>query len=195
MVATPEVQSLVKASRDQFTSGQYEDALRSLLLAYEKQPFPLLLFNIAQTYRKLGRKLEALDHYQRFVGAAPGSPLLTEAEAHAAALRAELAAEQASQKRADAEEFARQAQKRLDEAEALAVANLAARKQAEAELLAERRGVERAQERRPFYKRPWLYLALGGVVLTAAAVGIGLGLALRPPPEPMTDLAPQTIRF
>lgn len=190
-VASPDVRALVKQSSEQFAAGNYSEALQSLLAAYEKQPLPLLLFNIAQTHRKLGQRTEALDCYQRFVRAAPGSPLLPEAEAHAAALRAELAAESAARQRADAEELARQAQARLQEAEALTAANLAARKRAEEDLLSGRREAER----QPIYKRPWLYVALGGVAITGIALGLGLGLGLRPPPEPTTDLPPQTIRF
>jgi tetratricopeptide (TPR) repeat protein len=189
--ATPEVRALVKQSSEQFAAGQYQDALRNLLAAYEKQPLPLLLFNIAQTQRKLGGRAEALDYYQRFAQAAPSSPLLPEAEAHAAALRAELAAEQAARQRADAEELARLAQARLNEAEALTAANLAARQRAEAELLSGRKEAEP----KPLYKRPWLYVGLGAVVVVGVALGVGLGLGLQPPPEPSTDLPPQTVRF
>jgi hypothetical protein len=190
-IATPEVRALVKQSSEQFAAGQYQDALRSLLAAYEMQPLPLLLFNIAQTQRKLGDRASALDSYQRFARAAPASPLLSEAEAHAAALRAELAAEQAARQRDDAQELNRQAQARLKEAEELTAANLAARKRAEAELLAGRKPVERT----PVYKRPWLYAVVGGAVVVGVALGVGLGLGLQPPPEPVTDLSPQTIRF
>lgn len=190
-VATPEVRALVQQSSEQFAAGNYPEALRSLLSAYEQQPLPLLLFNIAQTHRKLGQRTEALDYYQRFVTAAPSSPLLPEAEAHAAALRAELAADEAARQRADAELLAKQAQQRLQEAEALTAANLAARKQAEADLLSG----PREPERTPIYKRPWLYVAVGGAVVLGIALGVGLGLGLQPPLEPATDLPPQTIRF
>lgn len=189
--ARPEVRELVVQSSAHFQHGDYEAALQALLSAYKQQPLPLLLFNIAQTYRKAGRSQAALEWYQRFVTELPQSPLAPEAEAHSAALRAELAAQKAAQDRADAERLSAEARARLQEAEAVAAANEVERQRAQAAML-ERQNQKPAT---PVWRRGWFWGVVGGTVAVGAAVAIGVSLAMQPPPEPMADLPEQTIRF
>lgn len=195
IVLSPEVRQLVTKSSTQFQQGDYEGALASLLAAYERQPLSLFLFNIAQSHRKLGHIAEALSYYERFVKSAPSSPLVAESEAHAAALRAEMAARQAARDRADAETQAAAAQQRLREAEELAQKNEAVRKKVEEDLLLVERKTAQLEQKKPVYRRPVFWAVLGGVAAAGLVVGLGVGLGTRPPPAPQTDLPGQTVRF
>ncbi|MGC4122174.1 MAG: hypothetical protein QM765_47860 [Myxococcales bacterium] len=47
--------------------GQYLEALKRFEEAYAAFPSPKLQFNLAQTLRELGRDLQALEHYERFL--------------------------------------------------------------------------------------------------------------------------------
>lgn len=49
----------------------YKQALGEFQAAYDLQPKPVLLYNMAQCYRRLGQAREALDHYQRYYDLEP----------------------------------------------------------------------------------------------------------------------------
>lgn len=49
---------------EHYQAGRYDDAARELRLAYELNPLPRLLCNIAQASRKGGHEKEALENYQ-----------------------------------------------------------------------------------------------------------------------------------
>jgi hypothetical protein len=57
----------MREGNDKLDQGQYLDALDRFQRARELFPSAKLLFNIAQTLNELGRSLEALEHYERFV--------------------------------------------------------------------------------------------------------------------------------
>lgn len=168
-----------------FQAGNYQAAIDDYYAAYQLKPLSQILFNIAQTHRKAGQAQEALTIYERFLREDPKSPLVPEAEAHAAAMRARLEAEKASAEREAAERLARQ---RAEEAEALAKAREEERKKAEAALL-----LETKKKQDPLYKKGWFWGVIGGVVV-AAAVGVGVGVALRPQ-DPQSDLGLRVVKF
>lgn len=64
-----------EAAQDQsaelYRTGRYEDSLAKLKEAYELQPLPGLLYNMARCYQKLGRHGEELKHLELFRDAAP----------------------------------------------------------------------------------------------------------------------------
>jgi tetratricopeptide (TPR) repeat protein len=71
-----------EAGRMAFAAERYEDALVDFERAYELSQRPVLLFNIAQSYARLGRNREAVDAYQHFLREAPeGEAGREEAEA------------------------------------------------------------------------------------------------------------------
>jgi len=72
--------------------GQYDKALEAFRSAYAHRPDPALLFNVAQSLRKLKRLNEALDMYRTFLKRAPRSPKRADVERTMAALEAEIAA-------------------------------------------------------------------------------------------------------
>jgi hypothetical protein len=52
-----------------YAQGSYEQALRSFQTAYDLAPHPVVLVNLANCYEKLGRPVEAIQAYERFLGA------------------------------------------------------------------------------------------------------------------------------
>ncbi|MFO0573782.1 MAG: hypothetical protein U1A78_07290 [Polyangia bacterium] len=181
------LRELIDRATRAFGSGDYDTAIAELSLAYQRKPVAQFLFNIAQAHRKAGRFREALSFYERFVHDDLASPLLPEAQAHAAAMRARLDAELATAEREAAERVARV---RAEEAEAMAKAREGDRVRAEAEL---RRAL--AQKEAPVYKRKWFWGLLGGLVAAAVITGVTVGVVLKNPPEPVGTLETQTLRF
>ncbi len=85
--ADSEARVRFEAGRMAFSAERYEDALVDFERAYELSHRPILLFNIAQSYARLGRDREALDTYRRFLDEAPeGEAGREEAEAQVIAL-------------------------------------------------------------------------------------------------------------
>jgi tetratricopeptide (TPR) repeat protein len=72
--------------------GEYDAAIAEFRKAYLLQPLSLFLFNIAQSYRRAGKRVEALDFYRRFIARDPAAPQCAEVEAMIAELEGELAA-------------------------------------------------------------------------------------------------------
>ncbi len=69
-----------------YERGDYPQALKSFLRAYDEHPAPEYLYNIAQTHRMLGHCRESLDYYQRFLAEQPAESARKIAENHVATL-------------------------------------------------------------------------------------------------------------
>lgn len=54
-----------------YNEGSYEEAISQWLAAYRLSPRPLILFNIANAYERLGRYEEAIDALERYRAEAP----------------------------------------------------------------------------------------------------------------------------
>jgi len=76
-----------------FDAGDYLAALARFESAYAKVPSPKLFFNFAQVHRRLGRTVEALDFYERYLAETPDAPakLRTEAQQRTADLKKRVA--------------------------------------------------------------------------------------------------------
>jgi hypothetical protein len=59
------------AGQDYYTQGRYQKAIEEFEEAYRLDPRPLLLFNIAQAYEKLGELEKTVDYLKRFLEAEP----------------------------------------------------------------------------------------------------------------------------
>lgn len=59
------------AGQDYYTQGRYQKAIEEFEEAYRLDPRPLLLFNIAQAYEKLGDLEKTVDYLKRFLEAEP----------------------------------------------------------------------------------------------------------------------------
>ena len=66
--------------KSSYDEGSYAEALTQFQTAYRLTNDPDVLYNIAQTYRKMGRCVLARDGYRRFTQLAPRSPLAAQAE-------------------------------------------------------------------------------------------------------------------
>jgi tetratricopeptide (TPR) repeat protein len=53
--------------------GDYERAIQAFSKAHKLDPAPILLYNIAQAYRKKGDAAQAIRHYKRYLEAAPAA--------------------------------------------------------------------------------------------------------------------------
>ena len=64
-----------------FDAGDYLAALARFERAYAKVPSPKLFFNFGQVHRRLGRTVEALEFYEKFLAEAPNASANLRAEA------------------------------------------------------------------------------------------------------------------
>jgi hypothetical protein len=84
-VANPEAkaraQALLKEGAQHYQQGAFADALEKFEQAYAVFPSPKLLFNIGQASRELGRPVDAINAFEKFLAQAPDAApeLLTEA--------------------------------------------------------------------------------------------------------------------
>jgi tetratricopeptide (TPR) repeat protein len=90
--AKSQAQTLLREGTRLYRKGQYQEALEKFTGAYALFPSPKLHFNIAQAHRELGRPVEALVAFEKFLDDPAGSPrpVTDEARQSAADLRAQL---------------------------------------------------------------------------------------------------------
>jgi hypothetical protein len=73
--ASPEAkaraQALLKEGAQQYQQGAYHDALDRFEQAYAVFPSPKLLFNIGQATRELGRPVDSVDAFEKFLAQSP----------------------------------------------------------------------------------------------------------------------------
>jgi tetratricopeptide (TPR) repeat protein len=77
---------------EQFSLGNYEDAIVEFKLAYAAGGPPGLLFNIAQAQRAAGHAQEALAYYKEYLRLVPEAPNRSEVETRMADIEVELQA-------------------------------------------------------------------------------------------------------
>lgn len=63
----PSPQSLYEAAVKAYNLGRFEQAIALFSDAYERDPAPVLLFNIAQAHKKLGHHERAIFFYRRYI--------------------------------------------------------------------------------------------------------------------------------
>jgi len=77
-------QGLLREGSELYKTGDYAHALGRFNSAYAAYPSPKLLFNIGQANRDLGRSVEALDAFEKFLTSVPDALPSTRAEAQSA---------------------------------------------------------------------------------------------------------------
>jgi tetratricopeptide (TPR) repeat protein len=166
---------LIKEAARLYDAREYEESVKLLLQAYDMDPNPRLLYNIARAYDQAGNANAAIEYYLKYLGTADeGAPEVRK--------RARLSVERLQLQQRKEEEASRAAEterKRLqEEAEA-------ARRRAEEEAEMARRAEETNQLRRKAdhenavasYRRSQvLSFALGGVAVAGAGTGIFFGV-------------------
>lgn len=168
----------IQTASAKVAAAEWDAAVGEYWAAYELKPQALIVFNVAQTYRKAGRLTEALALYQRYLQEEPGSPLSAEIEGYSAEINQHLLEQQ--------HEADRQAAQRLAKANALLSKRLTEM---------ERQKASQGPPARPraIYRRPWFW-GLLGTATAGLALGIGLGIGLQPR-LPEVDLGARTLRF
>jgi tetratricopeptide (TPR) repeat protein len=154
------LRSLYDRAREQSASGNLEEALQLYKQAYELQPDPRLLFNVARIYHRQNRCDEAMTAYQQFID-------VTEPQ---------------SEQRNKALDLQKQCQSYLDEQRKP--------KQSVIPIPTTAQEVEPPPaanqiEKRPLYTKWWLWLTIGSVA--AAGITTGVVLGRRDPEPPMAE--------
>jgi tetratricopeptide (TPR) repeat protein len=73
-----------------YNLGEYQQAIDAFKEGYRLVPLPLFLFNIAQSYRRLGEPAKAMEFYQTFLKVDPQSPIRASARQYLVELKAQL---------------------------------------------------------------------------------------------------------
>jgi tetratricopeptide (TPR) repeat protein len=79
-----------KAGRELYKKGQYQDAIGEFRKAYKAKPHPVMYFNIAQCYEKLGDVGNALSNYREYLHQLPDADDRPTVEATLQTLEAKL---------------------------------------------------------------------------------------------------------
>ena len=171
-----------RSAQQHYKLAEYAQALDAFKETYRLIEDPSLLFNIAQCYRQLGKKEEAIRFFRTYLHDAPGNGENEDVKKTIASLEAALKQEQAQKQEAAAREAAAAAPP-VAETKAPPPAVKPAPSPAPAPTNTLVASAPAHSADKPVYKRWWLWTTVGVVV--AAGVGVGLGLALtRTPAAP-----------
>lgn len=85
--ARREAKELFMKGQQAYQAGDYARATQYFKEAYDREPAPALLYNLAQTYRVKGDRARAILYYERFLAAKPDSPNADQVKQQLADLR------------------------------------------------------------------------------------------------------------
>jgi tetratricopeptide (TPR) repeat protein len=166
-----------KAARAHYERGrahherqEYDDAVREYLLAYELQPTPGLLFNIAQAYLLAGNREKALEHYRAYLREEPEGEVSELARKRIAEIEDQMAAVNLEAPPVQEDQGAGQGQ---DQSQGEGTAQDAA---PEATAPAPEPPVDSAPVSSPGSGLRWTGLAVAGVGLVGLGLGVKFGL-------------------
>jgi tetratricopeptide (TPR) repeat protein len=154
-------QALFERAQARFSEGRFDEARADYQAAYNLEPLPAFLFNIAQCYRNTGDYERAQLYFHRYTVREPRGPNRPAAERLAAEM-SRLAEARRNQLGAEAPPTA----------EPITTSPAEAASDRQTSLLAVRESGQPAPASPPIYRRGWFWAGVGGVVLlgTAAAV-------------------------
>jgi tetratricopeptide (TPR) repeat protein len=155
--------------------GEYRDALTKFKEAYRYYEEPSFLYNIGQCHRQLGERQEAVRFFKTYLIKVPNASNRPDVEQMIARLEADLATEEPTRHAAMPPPMNGEPQ---PGGAAAAVESKPATMPA---VVAQSKSVER----RPLYKKWWLWTAVG-VVAVGAAVGVTLAFTLPSTPTATT---------
>jgi tetratricopeptide (TPR) repeat protein len=180
--AADKMRSLAKQAERLYQNGKYRESAALLEQAYELEPNPRLLYNIARARDQAGDLREAVDYYQRYVNSTEGTDpqLLKRSSLAMERLRGLIAKDEDAKKRQEAERQRVEEEHRRAEAEARA-----AQERSAAETAAARKAQEEAEARNRANvegqitvrsRRRVVAWTAGGVGIAAAGVGAYFGV-------------------
>lgn len=160
-----------------YQAQKFEEAIPEFKAAYEIDPKPGLLFNIAQAYRKAGHPRDAIQYYDRYLSVEPRLDTDTrrKVDGYLAEARNTLAALELEMKRRLAEEKAAREQEPPPPApqpEPVQPQPVLAQQPATPPGLVH---VESNKTATPLYQRWWLWTIVGGVVAAGVVTGVVVG--------------------
>lgn len=172
--ANPKATALIKEGDRLYKENKYREAAEALKKAYDLEPAPTLLYNIARAYDQAGELKIALDYYRQFVGnEGADAALVKKANLAMDRLRTLVAKDEATAQLADAEK------KRLED-EAKAAKEKAASEAEKARLQKEQYEAEKkaaqAASQSKSNTRLAISLVIGGVAVGALGTGIAFGV-------------------
>ncbi len=170
-----------------YNEGDYARAVAEYKAGYKLKPEPVLLYNIAQSYRLGGDLVQATTYYKLFLKNKPNAPNRREVEERIRKLEEETRA-------------------KSPPPDPTPVASAAPSPSPSPSLLAPVPGVEVHNTRttpdneivdvppthKPVYKKWWFWTIIG-VVVVGAGVGVGLGLGLKQPTGPSSALGTTSV--
>ena len=168
-----------------FDVGDYRNALDAFKQAYLLYEDPAFLFNMAQCYRLLNDRENALRTYRVYLNRVPKAPNREEIERIIEGL-----AQTLEKERATASLPPNGSQEPRAEPPAPAVQPSAPVVQPSAPVLVV---THNPPERTPGYKKWWVWTAVG-VVAVGVALGVGLGVGLAAPNAPHVTTTDGTVR-
>lgn len=160
-----------------YQAQKYEESVPEFKAAYEIDPKPGLLFNIAQAYRKAGHPRDAIQYYDRYLSVEPrlDGDTRRKVDGYLAEARNTLAALELEMKRRLAEEkAAREQEPPPIEAPTTRVEPVTPQPAAQPATPAGLVAVE-SHASKPIYKRWWFWTIVGGVVAAGVVTGVVVG--------------------
>jgi tetratricopeptide (TPR) repeat protein len=203
-------QAAYHAGSQHYDLGEFKEALESFKEAYRTREDPIFLFNIAQCYRQLGDKQQAIRSYRSFLNKMPDARNRQQVREMIAKLENQVAQEQSSKNGPpqgtlipNAERPA-EAQPFVSPETPPASAPETTQAPVETKLVesqptppiasAPAETAESTPAFAPVYKRWWLWTAVGAVAVVGLGVGLGVGLSqAHSTPTAMTGLG--TFKF
>jgi tetratricopeptide (TPR) repeat protein len=139
--------------------GEYKEALAIFKDAFRNYEDPAFLFNIAQCERLLDQRESAIREYKMYLAESPSADNRDEVRALIARLESELAAQRAGAVHAATSPSAASAPTIAATAPALITSPPPPR-----------------NDRKPAYKKAWVWVTVAGIVVAGAATGLAVGL-------------------
>jgi tetratricopeptide (TPR) repeat protein len=169
-----------RAGSQHYNLGEFQQALDSFREAYRNYEDPSFLFNIAQCERQLGHKRAAVREYRAYLNNSENADNRESVRQTITQLEREIAAED---QRAAAAAATAQATKPAPEA---AVVVPKPTLEPTSETLTA--SAPPPFERKPAYKKWWVWTIVGGVVAAGAATGLALAMTRPTSPTAATSL-------
>jgi tetratricopeptide (TPR) repeat protein len=157
-----------------FDIGEYKQALEAFKKAYLLYEEPAFLFNIAQCYRQLDDKPEAIKFYKTYLRKQPDSPKTADIQSLIANLERALQEEQAARKKPPEGTIQPGTPPPPTAAPPPATVQQPTTPPAAPAVAVQETP---PKQEKPVYKKWWLWTIVGGVAVAGVAVGVGVGLS------------------
>jgi tetratricopeptide (TPR) repeat protein len=181
-------QAAYRSGMQHYDLTEYREALESFKEAYRSLEDPTFLFNIAQCYRQLGDKQQAIRFYRNYLIKVPNAPKRDQIHDMIAKLETEIAHEQAAKTGPPQGTLVpKEAPPPLAPAPSPSPEPVIAPPPPSAPKVTKPAST-------PVYKKWWLWTAVGAVAVVAVGVGLGVGLT-RSPSTPTANTQFGTFHF